>query len=202
MAVNRCFDTFNPIQNSSDYMNSTRQKTIFKDVNNNIKKFGSANPKKKNGFRYNSNFGVIENDDNTTGCLAFSTNYELFLDMTKGKTIYTNQSTHCTDANNNKLNAPIYDAWSGNLYSVNYKENDINTIATYDLSYSIINVDPSHVLFYDSCPLTDTVGYPPKWFNSVDISFNNTEYYTEANQTQILNGFNYPEKVVFDINNI
>jgi hypothetical protein len=207
MAINRCFDTFTPVTNSSDYMNTTRQKTLFREVNYNVNHFNTANPKKRNGFTYNKNFSVRENtyvdgSDGAKGCLAFANNYELLLDITKGKTITDNQNIGCDDNTNKKMDAPIYDAWSGNLYSVNYSNlnttpiiNITDNISTTDPSYCI--VDPSHVLFYDSCPLTHIIGNPPEWFDVVDISFNNTAYYIEANRAQILNGFNYPERVVF-----
>jgi hypothetical protein len=205
MAVNRCYDTFTPNKTSSDYMNYTRQSTIFNEVNRNITKLGTANPKKKNGFRYNSNFGVRGNKDNNTGCLAFSNNYDLLLDITKGKTINNNENFNCNGeipAGQVNMNAPIFNAWSGNLYSVDYSKliqpgEESIVLATYDPSYCVIDVDPSHVLFYDSCPLTESNGYPPKWFQTVDISFNDTTYYKEANQDQIYHGLNYPEKVTF-----
>ena len=114
------------------------------------------------------------------------------------------------------MDAPIFDAWSGNLYSVNYLNNGVKTILGYDEPNGVFYIDPSNVLFYEGCslyddqnnaydanPLTDITGYPPEWYNVVDISFNNTNYYIEANRAQILNGFNYPAKVVFgNVNNI
>ena len=206
MAVNRCFTTFNPNQNASDYLNTTRQKTIFKEVNNNIVKLNSANPKKKNGFRYNSNFSVrpmgLELNENS--CLVFAKDHQLLMDISKGKTIYKNQAINCNTINpEQKMDAPVFEAWSGNLYSVNYAKHNVNNVVEFinpltavaDPSYCI--VDPSHVLFDESCPLTAETGYPPEWFRTVDISFNNTTYYTEANQAQTLNGLYYPAGVTF-----
>ncbi len=217
MAINRCFDTFTPVANSSDYLNTTRQKTLFNEVNYNVNKFNTANPKKLDGFTYNKNFSVRQNTyaeslDGIKGCLAFANNYELLLDITKGQTIKANQNISCDGNTNKKMDAPVFDAWSGNLYSVNYSNLDniypnnppiiefTNNIPSTDPSYCI--VDPSHVLFYNPCPLSNSIGYKPEWFNVVDISFNNTAYYIEANRAQILNGFNYPETVVFGSTNI
>jgi hypothetical protein len=194
MAFNRCFDTYILKQSSSDYTNSSRQTTIFKEVNNNVINLGNANPKKKNGFRYNSNFGVRTNDNTNTGCLSFSKNHDLLLDISKGKTIVNNKCP-VVQPGISKMNAPIYDSFSGNFYSVNYPEG--STIATYDPSYCVINVDPNHILFYDSCSLTNKSGFPPQWFPTVDISFNNTNYYKEANQSQIYHGLHFPETVTF-----
>jgi hypothetical protein len=205
MATNRCFTTFTPNQFASDYLNTTRQKTLFNEVNKNIIKLNTANPKKKNGFRYNSNFSTIPGHaEGDASCLVSAKNHQLLMDISKGQTIYKNQSINCNTINpKQKMDAPLFDAWSGNLYSVNYAEHNVNnvvdfitpTTATPDPSFCI--VDPSHLLFYDSCPLTELTGFPPEWYWTVDISFNSTNYYTEANQGQILNGLYYPAKVTF-----
>jgi len=214
MAFNRCFDTFIPNASASDYMNTTRQKTIFNEVSNNIRRLNTANPLKKNHFRYNNNFGVrpANAGENAKACLTAAKNYALLLDITKGQTIITNQSMYCNNPCHTKkpskseMGAPVYDAWSGNLYSVNYTNNTQNNVVNpavvftapllvTEPSFSI--VDPSHALFYEACPLSDNTGYPPSWFDVVDISFNNTTYFKEANTSQLLNGFAYPEKVYF-----
>ena len=199
MAINRCFDTFNPVTNSSDYVNTTRQKTIFNEVNYNVNRFKNANPKKVNGYTYNNNFAVREsnNDQGVQGCLAFAKDYQLLLDITKGQTITANQNISCNGDETYKMDAPVFESWSGNFYSVNYAEHDVGTILQFDQENCVLNIDPDLELFYTACSLTNVDGYPPEWFNVVDISFNNTNYYVEANRAQILNGFNYPEKVVF-----
>jgi hypothetical protein len=219
MASNRCFDTFTPNTSASDYVNTTRQKTLFNDVNNNVNRFSTANPKKRNGSTYNNNFSVREtnNVSGIQGCLSSAKDYKLLLDITKGESIIANQNISCVpNTGDNKMDAPIFDSWSGNLYSVNYLENGVDTILGYDQANCVYYVDPLNYLFYDGCafnvdfdnaydanPLTDITGYPPEWFNVVDISFKNTNYYIEANRAQKLHGFNYPAKVVFgNINEI
>jgi hypothetical protein len=201
MAINRCFDTFNPNMTSSDYIHTTRQKTVFNDVNNNIIELNNANPQKKNGFRYNSNFGVrsAQVNEGNKACLAFANNYQHLLDITKGKTIITNQNISCPDNINPKqtMDAPVFDAWSGNLYSVNYNEHNVTSALTFDQENCVYYVDPLNELFYQACPIADKLEQPPLWFNTVDISFNNTAYYIEANRSQLLHGLYYPEKVVF-----
>lgn len=199
MANNRCFDTFIPLSNSSDYLNTTRQKTLFKEVNYNVKNFNTANPKKKNGFSYNNKFSVRKTN-NDKGCLVSAKDYNLLLDITKGKTITANQNISCNGNTDIKMNAPIFDAWSGNLYSVNYSEHGVGSILQFDQTNCVYDVDPNNELFYQPCPSTELSGIPPEWFNVVDISFNNTAYYIEANRAQLLNGFNYPEQVVFGAN--
>ena len=202
MAANRCFATFTPNQSASDYLNTSRQKTIFKEVNRNIIDLNTANPKKSNGFRYNSNFGVRSKNilDDKVGCLATAKNHQLLLDISKGKAIYNNQHNYCANNLTQTMDAPIFEAWSGNLYSVNYSNNNVVSFIsppniTASPTYCI--VDPSHVLFNDNCPFTEMADYPPKWFSVVDISFNTTTYYKEANQAQILNGLYYPAQVTF-----
>lgn len=219
MASNRCFDTFIPNTTASDYVNITRQKRLFNDVNYNVNRFSTANPKKKNGSTYNNNFSVrnTNNSNGVKGCLAVAKNYELLLDITKGESIISNKNIGCgPNASQHKMDAPVFDAWSGNMYSVNYSKHGVNTILGYDVNNCIYYVDPFNLLFYEGCafngeannaydanPLTDITGYPPEWFHVVDVSFNNTNYYIEANQAQILNGFNYPAKVMFgNINDI
>jgi hypothetical protein len=213
MASNRCFNTFIPNTTASDYVNTTRQKTLFNDVNYNVSRFSTANPKKINGSTYNNNFSVrnTKNITGVQGCLAFAKDYQLLLDITKGESITSNQNISCgPNAAEHNMDAPLFDAWSGNLYSVNYLEHGAETILGYDQANCIYYVDPFNVIFYEGCafngdsnnaydanPLTDITGYPPEWFNVVDISFNNTNYYIEANRAQTLNGFNYPAKVTF-----
>jgi hypothetical protein len=196
--MNRCFDTFTPNMSAKDNTNVRRQQTLFNDVNNNIITLNNANPKKINGFRYNSNFGVrsAESDLGNNACLAFANSYDLLLDITKGKTIETNKNINCPGNLDPKqtMDAPVFDAWSGNLYSVNYTEHGVNEVLRYDPKNRVYQVDPLNELFYDPCPES---GKPPEWFHSVDISFNNTDYYIEANRAQLLHGLRYPEKVVF-----
>ncbi len=209
MAANRCFTTFTPNQFASDYLSTRRQKTLFNEVNNNIITLNNANPKKKNGFRYNSNFSVRpmgwgEDGETENSCLVFAKDHQLLMDITKGETIYKNQSINCNTINpKQKMDAPVFEAWSGNMYAVNYAKHNVTNVVEFinpptavaDPSYCI--VDPAHVLFDESCPLTGETGYPPEWFRTVDISFNNTTYYTEANQSQTLNGLYYPAGVTF-----
>jgi len=207
MSANRCLTIFNPNTYSSDYINTIRQKTLFNEVNNNIIKLNNANPEKGNGYNYNSNFGVrpANKKEGDKGCLAFAKNHELLLDITKGKTIMNNQSLGCIN-NDTKItpNIPVYESWCANLYSVNYNEHNVPNAVVYppDLVYSIFDasysiVDPSYLLFSNACHLSHDKSYPPTWFSTVDISFNNTSYYIEANRAQILNGLQFPEKVVF-----
>lgn len=202
MAVNRCFDTFNKNKSSSDYANIRRQKTLYIEINKNINCLNTGNPVKRDSFNYNNNFGIISSSDESkyNSCLATAKSYDLLLDITKGKNLV---NSHCGNTDSVAI-PPKYDSWSGNLFSVNYKDNSVdnvvNTQNATDPSYNI--VDPSYSLFYNDyknneCPLTELSGYPPNWLKVVDISFNNTSYYKEAQKARLLYNFNYPEKVTF-----
>ena len=152
MASNRCFDTFIPNTSASDYVNIARQKTLFNDVNYNINHFSTANPKKMNGSTYNNNFLVREtnNVSGIQGCLVSAKDYKLLLDITKGESIIVNQNISCLpNTGDNKMDAPVFDSWSGNLYSVNYLENGVDNILGYDFNNHIYYVDPLNYLFSD-----------------------------------------------------
>jgi len=119
MASNRCFDTFIPNTTASDYVNNTRQKTLFKDINYNVNNFSTANPKKRNGSTYNNNFSVRDTNNITgiQGCLSSAKDYKLLLDITKGEAIIDNQNISCVpNTGDHKMDAPVFDSWSGNLW--------------------------------------------------------------------------------------
>jgi hypothetical protein len=195
--MSRCFNTFTPNTSAGDYLNTTRQKTLFREVNNNIIELNNANPVKQNGFRYNNNFGVRpvnKASSGAQGCLATASSHQQLLDITKGKVIYENQRRTCPDAIIRLENdTPKFDAWRGVLYSVNYAKHNVTDILRVAQINDVIEVDPERVLFFENCSL-----YPP-WLKVVDMSFNETIYSRQANAAQILTGFNYPEQVTFGI---
>ena len=218
MAFNRCYTTYNStIQSSSDYSSVRRQKTIYSDVASTMNSNGTANPKKK-GFYYNNNFGVIPlSSGPTAGCLAHAKNYELLLDVTKGKHFY--DVANGIDSSQNSINTN--DLWAGNLFSVNYATKGIgvvvdtsygapnaNTIVfpqpltagaadlVFNNSYPGVIVDPSYAIFYNSCLGSYNDGKNP-WLHLVDVSFNTTSYYNGAIKGDPLYNMSYPEKVIF-----
>lgn len=223
MASNRCFSTSNQtIQNASDYSTALKQKTMYQDIAQNMKSTQSGNPKKKNGMYYNSNFGVVPlTSDNNAGCLINTQSYELLLNVTKGQSIYNVENdisggyiTIDTQINSNE-------AWAGNLFVMNYSSKGIDVVV--DTSYGAPNanqiifpqpisadaadlafptnypgviIDPSNLLFYNSCLTSFNDGKNP-WLHLVDVSFNNTSYYQTALENNPFSNFNYPQKVVF-----
>ena len=204
MCADRCFSNSNGSNSSSDYTRSTKQKTIFTDVVNQVQ--NQTNFIKNNGVNYNENFGLHNN------CLAFAKSYDLLLDVTKGK-YYT---TPVEDPNWNSN-----EAWSAGLYSVDYPANNVNVVV--DTSYNAgngnriifpmtqsaelaeiswnglypgVRVDPSYNIFYNEC--NDQNNWRKKL---VDMSFNNTNYYKQSKQqSEQLYGMYYPGNVSFECN--
>ena len=87
-------------------------------ISNDIYKYKESNPVKKNGVRYDKLFGVCgcgeEDSDNTV--LLTAKNYDLLLDITKGK-YFSNPTLG---------NAPsAWEMWSGNTYVMDYSNNEI-----------------------------------------------------------------------------
>lgn len=201
MCADRCFSNPNKFETSSDYTRSTKQKTIYADIVNQVKK---NNFIKSNGVNYNQNFGLHNN------CLAFAKSYDLLLDVTKGN-YYTNPGEDPNWISN--------ESWSAGLYSVDYSANNVNTVV--DTSYNAGNankiifpmtqsaeaadinwnglypgviVDPSYNIFYNEC------GNQNYWKKKlVDMSFNTTNYYSQSKQkSEQLYGMFYPSNFVFN----
>jgi hypothetical protein len=201
MSGGRCFSNPTKCETSSDYTKSTKQKTIFKDVVNQVQ--GQTNFIKNNGVNYNENFGLHNQ------CLAFAKSYDLLLDVTKGN-YYTKPVEDPNWVSN--------EAWSAGLYSVDYSANNVKTVV--DTSYNAGNgnhiifpmtqsaeladiswnglypgvvVDPSYTIFYNEC---EDQNY---WREKlVDMSFNATNYYIQSKkQSEKLYGMRYPSNVTF-----
>jgi len=202
MSEGRCFSNPNESNSSSDYTRSTKQKTIFKDVVNQVQ--NQTNFIKSNGVNYNQNFGLHNQ------CLAFAKSYDLLLDVTKGK-YYTKPVEDPNWVSN--------EAWSAGLYSVDYSVNGVNVVV--DTSYNAgngnhiifpmtqpdvvadfswnglypgVSVDPNYDIFYNEC---EDENY---WREKlVDMSFNNTNYYIQSKeQSEQLYGMVYPGNVTFE----
>ena len=77
MCADRCFSNPTESKSSSDYTRTTKQKTIYNDIVNQVE--AQTNFIKSDGMNYHKDFGLHNN------CLAFAKSYELLLDVTKGK---------------------------------------------------------------------------------------------------------------------
>lgn len=210
---NKCFPVNSTIVNSSDYMNKKKQTTLYKTLSNDIYKYNETNPLKKNGVRYDKLFGVCCEEDSNYPVLLTAKNYDLLLDITKGK-YFSNPTLG---------NAPsAWEMWSGNTYVMDYSNNDIlpvhgftdgDTIQYSDNSHipSIgdipgpffegtdnnmngygYTVDSSNILFYSKCADANN---KLAWMNYIDISFQDTQYYWKAINAQPLAGMSYPSKI-------
>ena len=90
MAASKCFNTIQPSQTSSDYLNQLRQTTIFNVTNKAVinNTFGGY---KKNTFKISTN-----PNNNNSGCLIWADSYESLIDVNKGKTIVQNEISENT----------------------------------------------------------------------------------------------------------
>ena len=164
-------------------------------------------------MRYDKLFGVCCEEDSNYPVLLTAKNYDLLLDITKGK-YFSNPTLG---------NAPsAWEMWSGNTYVMDYSNNDIlpvhgftdgDTIQYSDNSHipSIgdipgpffegmdnsmngygYTVDSSNILFYSKCADANN---KLAWMNYIDISFQDTQYYWKAINAQPLAGMSYPSKI-------
>jgi len=205
MKANKCFSNSNKCETSSDYTKINKQKTIFKDVVNQVQN----NFIKSNGVNYNKNF-VLHNN-----CLAFSKSYELLLDVTKGR----HYNVPVTD-----LDWVSNESWSAGLYSVNYSANGVNAVV--DTSYNAgnaneiifpmtqsadladiswnglypgVRIDPSYNIFYNKCK---NQNYWRDKLVTMEV-FNTTNYYAQNKlKSDNLYGIAYPANVTFTCRNI
>lgn len=184
MSNNRCFNSVNQtITNASDLIHSKRQKTIYRDLSQNTTSALGPNPIKLNGRRYNSNFIVKGGGVGNNACLASTKNYELLLDLAKGKRF----SNPVLDGNT----ATTDEHWVGNILHIDYTNNNINPLEDNEITYSLLcgeseyAIDPEQRMFYPDCniPFIKSVGV---------IDFRNTNYYWKALNAQPLTGMRYP----------
>ena len=216
MASNRCFNTLNKtIVNASDLTQSKRQTTIYKDLANNTISAAGPDPIKNNGSTYNDNF-IVKGGNTDNACLVAAKNYDLLLDLTKGKR-FANPVL-------NGASAAKYEMWAGNVLEANYNTNSsgvsvipvrgmiplgtdgdvqdgsdntimfpspcVNDCSWNASTYPGYTVDPNQNLFYASCDDSNKV--VPYIRTVCDISFRNTNYYWSAAAAQPLNGISYP----------
>ena len=211
---NKCFPVNSTIVNSSDYMNKKKQTTLYKTLSNDIYKYNETNPLKKNGVRYDKLFGVCCEEDSNYPVLLTAKNYDLLLDITKGK-YFSNPTLG---------NAPsAWEMWSGNTYVMDYSNNDILPVHGFTSDGDAIQysdnshipsigdipgpffegmdnsmngygytVDSSNILFYSKCADANN---KLAWMNYIDISFQDTQYYWKAINAQPLAGMSYPSKI-------
>lgn len=218
---NKCFNSLNrTVTDSGDYISKKKQTTLYQTLSNNISKYGIPSPL-KNNIRYDDSFGVSNSGSNT---LLYAKNYNLLLDVTKGK-YFSNPilSGSAASASN--------EMWSGNTYLMDYSNNNINVLSGWNYgtltsgsissvtpitipiiggaganpTSSIIDnswncapgytVDPDNTLFYNYCT---KINKGSAWVKYIDISFQYTNYYWKAANAQPLQGMSFPSKISFD----
>jgi hypothetical protein len=176
MAANRCFDSFNATANLSarDRSLQKRDTTIYNELRRNIQQFHTANPTKKNGFKYNQTSIVNPTCDISNGDVANTSSYDLKTSIKNGaELIYPVE-----------VSTPKYQSWCGNLYSINYLQHNVKNVVQTDASFTNIIIDPSYILFYSDCDITyENTNSPATWTNVVDLSFQSTFYAKQADNT-------------------
>ena len=223
MAHNRCFDPLqNTISDSGDYTRARKQKTMYAELaKNSATPNVGPNPVKKNGFKYNMNFGIGQPQcagtpvDCSGGCLKFARSYELLLDVTKGK-LFANPML-------NEANSREGEMWAGNILTVSYGDypvvdtsfgaSSLNKVlfpfdtCSIDCSYNYgfypgMVVDPSNRIFNHPCAAgtrNATHGVPPWVANTAVVTplTRSTDYYWKVINAQPLHGMRYPGPVQF-----
>ena len=230
MPSNRCFQALNKtINDAGELTKKYRQETIYKELQENAKPtsdggFESINPLKNNGSRYNDNF--LAKAGTASGVrkfkLAQAKNYELLLDVSKGKRF-----------NNPLLNPAAGKAQmlAGQFLKVKYDLENAPPIQAFiwtqitagdrlpDMARSTSNrivfpvgepiyydwnsnsapghiIDPKNKIFYAQCYKATTEQqlqqFPPWLKNTVVLTNTWTDYYWRAVNAQPLHQFQYP----------
>jgi hypothetical protein len=222
MPSNRCFDLLGDSHSdASDYIRGKKQKTIYSElVHNSSTPNIGPNPVKKNGYKYNMNFGISEpvcpgapDPECVGGCLKFAKSYELLLDVTKGKFL---GNPVMSDAN-----AHEGQMWSGNAITVSYGSypvvdtsfgaGDFNQVlfpidyCNVDCSWSGqwpgVIIDPCYQIFNDqkgnACEAEKGI---PLWLRNTGVTTpltRSSNYYWKMVNSQPLRGMRYPGPVKF-----
>lgn len=186
MSNNKCFNSVDQtIINASDLIHSKRQKTIYKNLSENTNSSAGPDPIKLNGSRYNDKF-IVKGGAGNNACLASAKNYELLLDLAKGKR-FINPVLDGGSVDTDEL-------WFGNVLEIDYSGNNITPVLNNIMSNDVgcgaaeYTIDPLQNMFYPSC---DT-----SFIKSVsDVTFRETNYYWKAINAQPLNGMRYPAPI-------
>ena len=209
MSTNRCFETLDTtVVNGSDRTNSRRQETIYSEMQYNSAITG-PNPLKKNGYRYNQNFlcKKFTFEEKSQYRLASAKNYDLLLDITKGKRF----ANPVKNVGHNR-----YKMWGGNVMQVNYNDkppytkftwttqqknsNTLHMLVEIDDAASNKIVDQCNNIFYSPCYFS-TPGHTPPWIRNVATKkpiFKNTYYYLQGANADPYRGMSYPEEIYFE----
>ena len=144
MSNSRCFFEREPKLSSSERSKQMGEKVIYCDVSNNLVNLNTANPEKRNGFKYNANVTI-----EPTFCLINAKNYEILKKVRNGKQLMTKTPTTFKS---------MYNSWNGNGYEVNYRNLTVVEEGV---------VDPEFEMFYDKCfENHDQRNRPETWINN------------------------------------
>ena len=155
MANKRCFDTnLNSInQSAGDYTKIKKQGVMYNELKFNVKKFGTVNPTKKNGYLYNANFCATNPTAKiNNSCLKYAKNAELLLDITKGRR-YINPLL-------GPAAVPIYNAWSGAFLVQDYQPAGVPHMTTgpFQNTTYFLEAEKAQLLYGIDYPEQVTIG--------------------------------------------
>jgi len=174
MKRNRCFKSFNTTLDASDRSSNIRNTVLYNDIRTNVQNLNSGNPTKTNGFKYNDNSIINPTCDISSGYVEAVSSYEIKTNIKQGAELLYPPL----------VATPKYENWCGNLYSVDYIHHNVVSVVQSDASFTNIIIDPSHVLFYSECELNyENTNKPEVWTNVVDLSFQNTFFAKQANNS-------------------
>lgn len=84
MANIRCFDSLKPNLTASELSYEKRKQIIFNEIQQNVKKFNTGNPVKRNGKQYNRNTNVNSTCDASGGYIDYAESYAILEDVREG----------------------------------------------------------------------------------------------------------------------
>jgi hypothetical protein len=84
MANIRCFDSLKPNLTASELSYEKRNQTVFNEIQQNVKKFNTGNPVKRNGKQYNRNTNVNSTCDASGGYIDYAESYAILEDVREG----------------------------------------------------------------------------------------------------------------------
>jgi hypothetical protein len=233
MPTNRCFQALNKtINNAGELTKKYRQETIYKELQENARPNSdggseSINPLKKNGSRYNDNF--LAKGGSVGGIrkfkLAQAKNYELLLDVTKGKR-FNNPLLNPSAAKAQMLagqflkvkydlqNAPPIQAFIWTQITAGDRHPDMARSTSNRIVFPVGEptyydwnsgsapghiIDPKNKIFYAQCYHATTEQqlqtYPPWFKHTVSLTNTWTDYYWRAVNAQPLHNFQYPSTI-------
>lgn len=182
MANIRCFDSLKPNLTASELSYEKRKQIIFNEIQQNVKKFNTGNPVKRNGKQYNRNTNVNSTCDASGGYIDYAESYAILEDVREGAAlcypvkistpIDTVQSTLCENLCSNTFASGFQDTGQTgggtevsiiNVETTAGNELKVSDNTTHTLLTRLdtnANKNASYTDIYDNISTTITLGTP------------------------------------------